>query len=572
MRGSGHVLDPRRFTTALQRRGITRTTLARMVGIAPARVSEYVSGRATPEAPRLAALACALECAPRDLLPTGALAGLAGLRMGAGLTLRQAAEGLRTVLQGAPPCHRALVSAAERGTLPPAWNSPAAADAVRAAMAQVYDVDEAHLSTAWEQTLLSSAVVPSVVKEVPPARRARRTWRRLVSSHHSAPAPVLQVAEFFAGIGLARLGLERDGALAVTWANDLDHRKRQMYRSHFTDARDHYVLRDVREVASDLTSPLAPPRVDLAWASSPCTDLSLAGGRSGLAGEHSSTFWDFTDVLAGMDDRDGHTPAVVVVENVTGFATSHRGDDIRGAVGRLNSLGYWCDILTLDARSFVPQSRPRLFLVASRLPKPVADHRPDSALRPHRLLEALNSKGLDLHHTLLPEPPPLLDVGWTALADTDVHTCWWDRERVTTFWDQLPELHRTRVQQLDRAPEPVYRTAYRRTRHGVPVWEIRGDDIAGCLRTPRGGSSKQAVVRVGGGAPLGVRWMTATEYAKLMGAPHYRLPSNTTQALMGLGDAVCVDVVAWLTRHYLRPLLTGTVGHGPVTATTRELM
>ncbi|MFI6575311.1 DNA cytosine methyltransferase [Nocardiopsis sp. NPDC050513] len=373
---------------------------------------------------------------------------------------------------------------------------------------------------------------------------------------------VFTVAEFFAGIGLARLGLERSG-FKVTWANDLDDQKHDMYRRHFADAEDHYVLRDIREIAGAPPGD-APGRVDLAWASFPCTDLSLAGGRSGLAGQHSSTFWDFINIVKTMDLRDDTAPAVIALENVNGFATSHQGDDMKSAIGRLNELGYWVDVVTLDARRFVPQSRPRLFVIASRLPKPPADEGRDTELRPSWLNTALDAEGLETHRSRIPDPPPPLTSGWTRLVnDSDPNVEWWDEARVEKFKEQLSGVNRERVERLSGEPEYSYRTAYRRTRNGVPAWEIRDDDIAGCLRTARGGSSKQAVVRMQKGEPLRVRWMTAHEYAKLMGAPNYTLPTNRNRAIMGFGDAVCVDAVAWLAEHYLHPLLAGSLDCKP---------
>ncbi|WP_229868723.1 DNA cytosine methyltransferase [Streptomyces inusitatus] len=380
----------------------------------------------------------------------------------------------------------------------------------------------------------------------------------------AAPAPTarLQVAEFFAGIGLARLGLERAGVdFEVTWANDLDPQKQEMYTGHFRDEEGHYVLRDVREIAGDIGSPSAPGPVQLAWASFPCTDLSLAGGRSGLAGEHSSTFWDFIKVVKAMGDRDGVVPPMIAIENVNGFATSHKGADLKAAVESLNSLGYWVDVVTLDARRFVPQSRPRLFVIASTLPKPVSDGLPNTALRPSWLDGVLDDATLDTHRTLLPEPPALRGSGWTDLVDgdEDPDVEWWDGGRVAKFSAQLSEINRGRVEELSQEPEVSYRTAYRRTRNGTPAWEIRADDVAGCLRTARGGSSKQAVVRMRKGEPLRVRWMTAREYAKLMGADEYVLPAKRNQSIMGFGDAVCVDAVSWLAKHYLQPLLVGSL-------------
>lgn len=98
--------------------------------------------------------------------------------------------------------------------------------------------------------------------------------------------PALTVAEYFAGIGLMRLGLEEAGWSTI-FANDIDEKKREMYVHHFGSSPavmpDDIHLLDVADVPSTV----------LATASFPCNDLSLAGARRGLAGEHSSAFWGF---------------------------------------------------------------------------------------------------------------------------------------------------------------------------------------------------------------------------------------------------------------------------------------
>lgn len=110
---------------------------------------------------------------------------------------------------------------------------------------------------------------------------------------------------------------------------------------------------------------------------------------------------------------------------------------------------------------------------------------------------------------------------------------------------------------MKQLPKTHWATAYRRTRRGKATWEIRADEIAGCLRTARGGSSKQALVEAGRGN-VRIRWMTPREYARLQGASDYKTDAVTeNQALFGLGDAVCVPVISWIARDYLRPLLEG---------------
>lgn len=335
----------------------------------------------------------------------------------------------------------------------------------------------------------------------------------------------LKAAEFFAGIGLVRRALEQTG-VEVVWANDVEPIKRRVYVENF-GAGD-FVLDDVRGVrGADL------PDIDLATASFPCTDLSLAGNRKGIRAGESSMFWEFARVLDEMGER---RPAVVMLENVPGFATSHGGRDLHEAIQELNRLGYSCDVQTVDARTFVPQSRLRMFVIGAQA--------------------GVTDEGdLRLHHWPLALPAPttatLADVV-ERLPVTDRR--WWDAERTARFTASLSDRQQERLAGLRRG-DMTWRTAYRRTRHGVATWEIRADPVAGCLRTARGGSSKQAVVEAGRGRAR-VRWMTAVECAALQGAAGHKTTSvSENQAMFGFGDAVCVPVVAWLAREYLVPLL-----------------
>src|SRR3984893_12888706 len=162
-------------------------------------------------------------------------------------------------------------------------------------------------------------------------------------------------AEFFAGVGLMRIGLERKG-WKIAFANDICKDKYEMYAAHFEDADDHFVVEDIHELTADEV-----PTVTLATASFPCNDLSLAGARAGLKGTQSSAFWGFIEVLEKMNRK----PPLVLVENVTGFLTSHAGHDFTEALKALNSLGYSVDAFIVDAVDFVPQSRQRLFVIGT---------------------------------------------------------------------------------------------------------------------------------------------------------------------------------------------------------------
>jgi DNA (cytosine-5)-methyltransferase 1 len=377
---------------------------------------------------------------------------------------------------------------------------------------------------------------------------ARASSLKRVENIASIDAARPKALEFFAGIGLARMGLEA-GGFRVAWANDYEPAKKAMYEAQFGTS-DHFALGDIGELNSlDL-----PQDAAIAWASSPCTDLSLAGGRAGLAGVHSGTFWHFIRLLR---DLGPNKPPVAVLENVTGLATSHGGDDLTAAVRAFNDLGYSVDVLSIDARRFVPQSRPRLFLVGALNPPAASDL--ESDLRPDWLQWIFSDPSLRTHRASIPEAPaPRLDGLQDLIEDiAQDDDRWWDASRTAAFVASLSSTQRTRIDALRQFGETIYRTAYRRTRNGVAVWEVRPDDVSGCLRTARGGSSKQAVVKLSKQG-LRVRWMTPREYARLMGADDYNLDGvRNSQALFGFGDAVAVPAVNWLAENYLMPLVKG---------------
>ena len=375
--------------------------------------------------------------------------------------------------------------------------------------------------------------------------------------HRSVIHPVskLRAAEFFAGMGLIRLGLEREG-VEVVFANDIEPVKARLYSANFDSS--HLVLGDVREVRGDDI-----PDIDLATASFPCTDLSVAGRRRGLAGRESAMFWELARVLGEMA---GRRPRTVLLENVLGFASSRGGRDLRSAVGELNALGYSCDVFVGDAAWFVPQSRPRLFIFGSRDAAPRDGAPSPSPLRPERVVGFYRDNP-DLRLHAYPLAPPeeeavSLDEVVERMGPADRR--WWDDGSTSRFAESLSEIQSSRLKGLAPSRRLNRRTAYRRTRRGKAVWEIRSDDIAGCLRTARGGSSKQAVVEAGRGT-FRVRWMTPLEYARLQGAGDLDLGSVTdNQALFALGDAVCVPVIRWIAQSYLKPLAAGARSPAPM--------
>jgi DNA (cytosine-5)-methyltransferase 1 len=392
-----------------------------------------------------------------------------------------------------------------------------------------------------------------------------------------AQAP-LSYYEFFAGGGMARLGL--GPGWRCLFANDIDPLKGEVYRDNFGDGV--MKVADVWNVEPvDL-----PGRADLAWASFPCQDLSLAGRRAGLAGERSGTFYGFWRLVEALA-REGRAPRVVVLENVAGVLTSNAGRDFEQIVSRLALSGYQYGALEIDAARFTPQSRPRLFFIGSLDPFP-----------PRLLSEASTAEGSASPFGCTPgvvaavkRLPRELQRGWRWLGapapaarnsnlegviETDLPVRAWhtpsETERLLAL---MSERHRARVEEAKAAGGRAVGAVFRRMRppsppsgasEGAPSVapearrrvqraEARFDGLAGCLRTPQGGSSRQFLIVVEDGAAR-TRAMTPRETARLMGLPDdYRLPARPTAALKVTGDGVAVPVVAWLARQILEPLL-----------------
>lgn len=242
---------------------------------------------------------------------------------------------------------------------------------------------------------------------------------------------------------------------------------------------------------------------------------------------------------------------------MVGFLNSHNGKDFEAALSALNSLGYSVDSFIIDALRFVPQSRKRLFIIGT-----VGRSFPDeekiyeSDLRPKELIKfILGHSELQWRIRNLP-PLPGSDRALSAIIEDLPETSpeWWSAERADYLLSQMSTRHRMIANHLIHGPAWSYGTVFRRMRNGKSTAELRVDGIAGCLRTPRGGSAKQILFKAGYGSYF-VRWLTPNECARLMGADNYNITVPRDQALFGFGDAVCVPVIEWIAQHYLQPVL-----------------
>lgn len=367
--------------------------------------------------------------------------------------------------------------------------------------------------------------------------------------------------EFFAGGGMARAGL--GSGWSCEFANDFCSMKADVYQANWGHRP---LVRDINELtAADL-----PGCADLAWASFPCQDLSLAGSIRGLGTEERQTrsgaFWAFWRLIVALG-TERRAPPLIVLENVYGSLTANDGRDFAIIARCLALEGYRFGAVVLDAAEFVPQSRPRVFIVAVRGDWRLPDHI-QSPTRIERLHPSAMERAVDRLADVdreqwfwlaVPRPfghPVTLDsvieenpagVAWHTEAET---------ARLVDMMDRPSLLKLDTMRQRDRAVGTIYKrtrpdaSGIRRQRA-----ELRDDGIAGCLRTPGGGSSRQTVLVAEDGR-VRTRLLSPREAARLMGlSDSYALPPRYNDAYKVAGDGVVVPVVRHLSATVLEPVL-----------------
>jgi DNA (cytosine-5)-methyltransferase 1 len=359
--------------------------------------------------------------------------------------------------------------------------------------------------------------------------------------------------EFFAGGGMARAGL--GDFWNCTFANDFSEQKAKSYRMNW--GNDHLIVEDINKVSPSLL----PGTADLAWASFPCQDLSLAGNGAGLKGERSGTFWGFLKLIQELK-LQSRKPSMIVLENVYGTLTSHEGKDFEAIAKSVAGEGYNFGALVVDAIQFVPQSRPRVFIVCIDenliIPNEVVCKRPSPSWHPEKVICAYNALPKKVKSKWkwwkMPEPTHQLmtldDIIDNAPKGVDWHT---DKE-TQKILSMMTALNRAKVITAQQAGRIQVGAIYKRTREGIQRAEVRFDGVAGCLRTPSGGSSRQTIMVVDG-PKIRTRLISPREAARLMGLPEsYVLPTKYNEAYHLVGDGVVVPVVAHISQNILIPI------------------
>ena len=371
---------------------------------------------------------------------------------------------------------------------------------------------------------------------------------------------MLDFYEFFAGGGMARAGL--GSHWQCLFANDIDHKKGRVYQKNWGVGE-----LKTADVGALSTSDL-PGHANLVWGSFPCQDLSLAGSGAGLKGERSGTFWPFWKLMQSLV-ANGRGPSIIALENVCGTLSSHNGKDFSAICGALVEEGYRFGAVVIDAALFVPQSRPRLFVIGVRSDIKILDglscSEPSKEWHTPTLCRAYDALPQSVKQGWiwwnLPRPTKRNVVIDDIIEPDPVSVRWHTAEETKQLLDMMSDVNRAKVEDAKRSGKYMVGCVYKRTRRNeegskVQRAEVRFDDVAGCLRTPAGGSSRQIILTVNGGS-VKSRLISSRETARLMGLPDkYELPENYNEAYHLTGDGVAVPVVRHLAAHIFEPILS----------------
>lgn len=162
--------------------------------------------------------------------------------------------------------------------------------------------------------------------------------------------------DLFSGIQVGGFALSAQNVWGVDYEPiafcEIDKFCQKVLKKHWPDVK---IVNDVKEITENQWG-----KIDLLTGGFPCQDLSIAGGRNGLAGKQSGLWFEMARIIEMVK------PKWVIIENVPGLLSSRNGRDMAEILKTLSEIGYCVAWRVLDARYFgVAQRRKRVWIVGS---------------------------------------------------------------------------------------------------------------------------------------------------------------------------------------------------------------
>lgn len=161
----------------------------------------------------------------------------------------------------------------------------------------------------------------------------------------------MRYAEFCAGVGGFRLGLEASGAnVQLVYSNEIDNSCEKTYERNFGhkfDSKDIFAI-----------DPKRIPNFDMLCAGFPCQPFSAAGKELGFADSRGTVFFKLLEIIKAKK------PGIIFLENVTNLVRHNGGKTYQIILDSLSNANYSLSPIILDSAYFgVPQSRSRIYII-----------------------------------------------------------------------------------------------------------------------------------------------------------------------------------------------------------------
>ena len=359
--------------------------------------------------------------------------------------------------------------------------------------------------------------------ETEPRRAVVETLQHLIRSQDASRASFTFI-DLFAGIGGLRYGFESIGGKCV-FTCERDKYSQQTYRANFGD--EHEIASDINDVVVEDI-----PQHDVLLAGFPCQPFSIAGVSKknalnrphGFACDAQGTlFFRLAEIIRH------HRPKAFLLENVKNLVSHDKGRTFRVIRQVLEEeLDYHIDWKVIDAKSWVPQHRERIFIAGFQ--KPCDFSFEDMDIPDPRQGPKLTTV---LHPEDGSEAPELPYTGGNIGNVAEKYTL------SDKLWQYLQD----------------YAAKHRARGNGFGFGLFGPDDVARTLSARYYKDGSEILIRQGDGRP---RRLTPRECARLMGFEtderKFRIPVSDTQAYRQFGNAVVVQAVEAVARHMLPQL------------------
>jgi len=164
--------------------------------------------------------------------------------------------------------------------------------------------------------------------------------------------------DLFSGIGGFHKGILDAGVkIEKCYFSEIDKYAIQIYKRHFPNAIE---LGNAKYIKGKMLG-----EINILTFGSPCQDISSLGYGQGLRGKQSALFFKAIRIIEECE------PNIFIFENVEELLSSNDKKDFECVLRLFSNIGFYnCEWQLLNTIWFLPQNRPRIYLIGHHIGKP----------------------------------------------------------------------------------------------------------------------------------------------------------------------------------------------------------